>query len=233
MAAFFGSKLVLPIGCTCISELQLQMTPGARQAPYFFDWAGTTIAATIEILGRSGAPFVEKEGDLEVYNGRVRAKNIRGVHFWHINWFFGIPDNQRISSLADYPEGLQKFIHYHRVVMSRLNTDHDEIHCLWNNVQPNLLLHADLAGEPRSGYFLTAERYAAIKESCKRLRARKIAVWFACHREDVDGSLIGNDDVTVLDVRRSPTEFQGAPGLFDPVLEKMGISHAAQAVRQS
>ena len=233
MAAFFGNKLVLPIGCTCISELQLQMTPGARLAPYFFDWAGTTIDATIEILNRSGAPFVERESDLEVFNGRVRAKHIRGVHFWHINWFLGIPDLQRISSLAGYAEGVEKFIHYHRMVMSRLNNDHDELHCLWNNVQPNLLLHADLAAEPRSGYFLTAERYEAIKENCKRLRARKLAVWFVCHPDDVDESLVDKDDVTVLDVPRTPTEFKGAPGLFDPALEKMGISisRPAQAVR--
>jgi hypothetical protein len=108
-------------------------------------------------------------------------------------------------------------------MMGRLNSEHDEIHCVWNNVQPNLLLHAEMAGEPRSGYFLTAQAYAAIKESCKRLRARKIAVWFVCHQDDVDGSLVGQDDVTVLDVPRSPAEFKGAPGLFDPVLEKMGI----------
>lgn len=234
MAAFFGNKLVLPIGCTCISELQLQMMPGGRQAPYFFDWAGTTIAATIEILNRSGAPFVEQESDLEVFNGRVRAKNIRGVHFWHINWFLGIPDMQRISSLADHATRLQKFIYYHRVVMSRLNIDHDEIHCLWNNIQPNLLHHAEEVGEPRSGYFLTAERYAAIKETCKqRLRARKIAVWFVCHRDELDESLVGNDDVTVLDVPRSPTEFRGAPGLYAPVLEKMGISRVEQMFRVS
>jgi hypothetical protein len=224
MAAFFGNRLVLPIGCTCISDVQLQMTPGARIAPYFFDWAGTTIAATIEILNRSGTPFVEHEGDLEVHNGRVRAKNVRGVHFWHINSFFGMPVMQEISSLADHAEGLQKFIHYHRMVMSRLNGDHEEIHCLWNNIQPNLLLHAELAGEPRSGYFLTAERYAAIKETCKqRLRARKIAVWFVCHRDDLDDSLVGKDDVTVLDVPRSPTEWKGPPGLLGPVLDKMGI----------
>jgi len=229
MAAFFGNKLVLPIGCSCISDVQLQMTPGARYAPYFFDWAGCTIDATIEILNRSGIPFVEHEGDLELVNGRVRAKTIRGVHFWHINSFLGLPEMQRISSLAEHAAGLEKFIHYHRVAMSRLNSDHDEIHCLWNNVQPNLIHHAERAGEPRSGYFLTAERYAAIKESCKRLRARKIAVWFVCHREDVDGSLVDNDDVTVLDVPRSPTEYKGAPGLFDTAFEKMGISRAAQA----
>jgi hypothetical protein len=232
MAAFFGEKLVLPIGCSCISDVQLQLTPGHRYVPYFFDWAGCTIDATIEILNRSGVPFIEHEGDLELVNGRVRAKNIPGVHLWHINTFLGLPDMQRISSLADYPEGVQKFIHYHRVMMSRLNSEHEEAHCVWSNVQPNLIHHAEMAGEPRSAYFLTAERYAALKESCKRLRAPKIAVWFVCHPEDVDRSLVGRNDVIVLDVPRSPSEYQGAPGLFDPILEKMGISLAAHTVRQ-
>ena len=230
MAAFFGNKLVLPIGCSCITDVQLQLTPGHRYVPYFFDWAGCTIDATIEILNRDGAPFIEHAGDLELVNGRVRAKNVPGVHLWHINSFLGLPDLQRISSLADYPAGVEKFIHYHRVMMSRLGSDHDEIHCVWTNVQPNLIHHAEMAGEPRSAYFLTVERYAAIKESCKRLRARKIAVWFVCHKDDVDGSLAGKDDVTVMEVPRSRDEYQGAPGLFAPVLEKMGISRAAQAV---
>jgi hypothetical protein len=230
MAAFFGNKLVLPVGCSCITDVQLQITPGARYVPYFFDWAGCTIDATIEILNRSGAPFIEQADDLELVNGRARAKKIAGVHLWHINSFLGLPELQRISSLADYPEGVEKFIHYHRTMMSRLMSDHDEIHCVWTNVQPNLIHHATNAGEPRAAYFLTAERYAAIKESCKRLRARKIAAWFVCHGEDMDGSLAGKDDVTVMDLPRSRSDFHGTPGLFDPVLEKMGISRAAQAV---
>ena len=233
MAAFFGNKLVLPIGCSCITDVQLQLTPGHRYVPYFFDWAGCTIDATIEILQRSGAPFIEHESDLEVVNGRVRAKHVAGVHLWHINSFLGLPEMQKVTRLADYPAGVDKFIHYHRTMMSRLTIDHDEIHCVWTNVQPNLIHHAERAGEPRSAYFLTAERYDAIKESCKRLRAKKLAVWFVCHQDDMDGSLAGRDDVTVMDLPRSPTEYQGAPGLFDPILDKMGISRSAQAGRQS
>ena len=229
MAAFFGNKLVLPIGCSCISDIHLQRAPDGRYAPYFFDWAGCTIDATIEILNRSGVPFVERTGDLELVDGRVRTKTVRGVHLWHINSFLGLPEMQRISSLAEHAAGVEKFIHYHRTMMSRLTSDHEEIHCLWNNIQPNLIHHAERAGEPRSAYFLSAERYAAIKESCKRLRARKIAVWFVCHREDTDESLFGQDDVTVLDVPRSPTEFEGPPGLFDTAFEKMGVRRPAQA----
>jgi hypothetical protein len=94
---------------------------------------------------------------------------------------------------------------------------------VWSNIQPNLQHAVQEVGEPWSQFVLTPERYAAIKASCARLRARKVAVWFVCRGDDMDDRLAGLEDVVVLDEPRSKTEFRGRPGLFDPVFERMGI----------
>ena len=224
MAAFFGKKLVLPIGCSCIAQLQLQtslrLLP-STPATYFFDWVGLSADTTVEILNRQ-KPFIRSVNDLELAHGRVRARNVR-VHFWHINGFFGLPRSQKIPSLVDYPEGMKKFLDYHLYVMDQFKRQVEELHCLWTNVQPNLRRSAEEIGVPWSDFALTSARYTALKESCARLKARKISVWFIARRDHMDPELAAQRDVTVVDVVESPTDFRGAIGLFDPVFEKMGI----------
>jgi hypothetical protein len=232
MAAFFGNKLVLPIGCSCISQLQLQVSKRlmeSRPSAYVFDWAGATVEATVRILHRQ-TPFVNSAADLELVNDRVRCKSMRGVYFWHMKkYFLQIPESKRISSLADYPEAISKFIVQHHYEMAKFKEKVGEVHCLWSNIQPNLKHASEEVGEPWSGHFLTSERYAAIKEACSRLQAGKIAVWFVCRAEDMDDRLARYDDVVVLKAARSPTDFMGKAGLFDPVFERMGICRPPRA----
>ena len=229
MAALFGNKLVLPIGCSCITQFQLlnstRLLP-ARPVSGFFDWAGSGADSTVEILNRR-KPFIRSVDDLEVLHGRVRAKSLR-VHFWHINQFFEIPMSQKIDSLLDYPEGTKKFVDHHRFLMGLFHQRVDELHCLWTNVQPNLRQSCDEVRVPWSDFRLTSARYAALKESCARLNARKISVWFICRRDHMDPELAAQRDVTVLDVVESQTDCRGETCLFDPVFEQMGICRPAK-----
>jgi hypothetical protein len=226
MAALFGHQLVLPIGCSCITQFQLEGSTrlAASSLPgYVFDWAIATPDSTVAVLDRR-TPFVEGESDLELVGDRVRSKAIPGFYFWHIKHHLQLADSERISDLSRHPEGLRRFLDQHRHVMRKFGGEVDDVHCVWSNIQPNLAHALQEVGEPWSQFFLTPERYAAIKASCARLRAHKVAVWFVCRSEDLDGSLAGLEDVVVLDVPRSKTDFKGTPGLFDPVFERMRIS---------
>ena len=229
MAALFGRRLVLPIGCSCITQFQLQGSTrlAASQMPgYVFDWAIATADSTVAVLDRQ-TPFVERDIDLELVGDRVRSRVIPGFYFWHIKHYLQIADAARISDLSGHPEGLRRFLDQHRHVMSKFGDAVEEVHCVWSNIQPNLQYAVREVGEPWSQFVLTPERYAAIKASCARLRAQKVAVWFVCRGEDVDGSLAGLEDVVVLDEPRSNSEFKGTTGLFDPVFERMGICRPA------
>ena len=229
MAGLFGHQLVLPIGCSCITQFQLQGSTrlAASSMPgYLFDWAICTPESTVEVLDRQ-TPFVEREGDLELVGDRVRSSAIPGFYFWHIKHYLQIADSVRISDLSLHPEGLRRFLDQHRHVMGKFGHHLDEVHCVWSNIQPNLAHAVQEVGEPWSQFFLTPERYSAIKASCARLRARRVAVWFVCRSEDVDVSLVGHEDVVVLDVPRSKTEFKGSTGLFDPVFERMQITSSS------
>jgi hypothetical protein len=229
MAAFFGKKLVLPIGCSCIQQIQLQrstrLLPLGRSV-YFFDWAGVPPDDTVKILNQR-RPIVEKDSDLELVHGKVRARAMKGVYFWHIKPFLGVPDTKPIVDLTDHPQGVQRFLDHHRFIMKKLNDEVGEIHCLWTNIQPNLQDDVRRVRGAWADFLLTVDRYASIKDACSRLPAKKITTWFVCRKEDMDASLTGKDDVIVMDVPRSPTDFRGEVGLFDPVFEKMGICRPA------
>lgn len=230
MAALFGRQLVLPIGCSCITQFQLQGSTRLRATSmpgYVFDWAITTPDSTVMVLDRQTA-FVERESDLELVGDRVRSRAIPGFYFWHIKHHLQIADGVRISDLSRHPEGVQRLLDQHRHVMGKFGTGIDEVHCVWSNIQPNLAHAVDEVGEPWSQFVLTPERYSRLKASCARLRARRVTTWFICRGEDIDASLTGLDDVVVLDVPRSQTDFTGAAGLFDPVFEKIGISRRGQ-----
>ena len=230
MAALFDDQLVLPIGCSCITQFQLQGSTRLRPSAlpgYVFDWAIATPDSTVAILDRQ-TPFVERESDLELVDDRVRSKAVPGFYFWHIKHYLELADSARISDLSRHPEGLQKFLDQHRYVMGKFGRAAGDVHCVWSNIQPNLQHAAREVGDPWSQFVLTPERYAAIKASCSRLRARTVTVWFVGRAEDVDASLAGLEDVILLDVPRSNTEFKGEPGLFDPLFERMGIGRPAR-----
>jgi hypothetical protein len=225
MAALFGHRLVLPIGCSCITQFQLKGS--ARVAPsalpgYVFDWAIATPDSTVTILDRR-APFAEREGDLELVDDRVRSRTVPGFYFWHIKHHLQLADSVRIADLSQHPEGLRRFLEQHRHVMGKFANEVDQVDCVWSNIQPNLQHAVREVGESWSQFVLTPERYAAIKASCAQLPARKVTAWFVCRGDDVDRSLVGREDVVILDEPRSTTEFKGRPGLFDPVFERIGI----------
>ena len=229
MAALFGHRLVLPIGCSCITQFQLQGSTRllASQMPgYVFDWAVATPDSTVSVLDRQ-TPFVQEDADVELVNDRVRSRAIPGFYFWHIKHYLQLADAVRISDLSDHSDGMRRFLDQHRHVMSKFAGEIEEVHCVWSNIQPNLQHAAQEVGEPWSNFLLTPQRYADIKASCARLRARRVSVWFICRDEDVESSLTGLEDVVVLDEPRSKTEFRGRAGLFDAVFERMGICRPA------
>jgi hypothetical protein len=225
MAAFFGERLVLPIGCSCVAQFQLQLSPRLRSArldAQLFDWAITTPDATASLLAQPG-PVVEALDELELVHGRVRARRQRGLYFWHIKKTLGLPEATPLTRLDAHRKGMQQFISQHRHLAAKLGAPVEELHCLWSNVQPNLRHAVEAVGEPWSAFELTAARYDAIRAACAQWPARRLHNWFVCRPEDVEPSLHAAPGVVLLDLPRDPLEYQGAPGLFDPVFERMGI----------
>ena len=233
MAAFIGNRLVLPIGCSCIAQFQLQLSPrleSARLDAQLFDWAITKPDATAGLLSRP-RPVVEALEDLEVVHGRVRARSEPGLYFWHIKKTLGLPEPRPLTRLADHREGVNQFIAQHRHLVGKLGGAVDELHCLWSNVQPNLRSAIEAVGEPWADFELTVARYHAIREACGAWPASRIHTWFVCRSQDVDPALHDAPGVVLLDLPRDPLEYKGAPGLFDPVFERMGIFDPGQAGR--
>jgi hypothetical protein len=225
VAVDFGATRVLPIGCSCIGQFQLQQS--TRLLPHrvdaqLFDWAIASPEASAQVMGRPEV-FVEGAKDIELVHDRVRSRRVEGFWFWHIKKTFELPEAKPIVRLANHPIGLKNFFAQHRHLLDKLGAPVEDLHCLWTNIQPNLRHAVEAVGEPWSRFVLTPGRYEALLEGCARLPARRMQAWFIGRPEDVDSSLHGRPDVILLDLPRDPLEYKGAPGLFDPVFERMGI----------
>jgi hypothetical protein len=220
MGALLDSTFVLPIGCSCINQFQINQSPQFRftgGTATFFDWLITKPDATVDVL-KARAPFVRSLDDLELVNGRVRSRAHPGLYFWHMSKDVpGAP--MRLSDLSEVAAGIEGFVAKHAHVMGKLNALPESVHCLWSNIQPNL--RNDVQGlEDWQDFHLTHQRYEALKQACSTLPAKNVAVTFVVRAEDAEAALHDLDDVVLIDCPRSE-DYRGTPGLFNPAFERI------------
>jgi hypothetical protein len=226
MGMLFGDTLVLPIGCSCIAQFQLQLAtclpPGTRSSQ-LLDWTIATPRATVRMLGRR-TPVVSGHDDLFMLpTSRAGVKALPGLYFWHIRRSLGLPETQPLQDLAHHRDAVARFVEQHRHLVRKLGERHRRLVCLWTNVQPNLRRAAQINGLPWSDFVLTPARHRAIRTACASLPADDVITWFVGRAEDVSPALHDREDVVLLDVPRSPTDYRGEPDLFAPAFARMGL----------
>lgn len=173
MAWRVGRKLLLPIGCSCIVQFQLDRstilaaiagsTPPftvAKEA-WLFDWQITKPDTTVDILS-SAARGIGGIEDFDLHECMVRSKRFAGLYFWHICKDLGKP-GLRIDHLDELRPEEDRIIGKYDHLFKKLRTREDEIHCIWSNVQPNLQIAAEMVREPWDDFVLTKERYEPVK----------------------------------------------------------------------
>lgn len=181
------------------------------------DWVIVTPDATISIL-ENLKPFIHSLGDLELVDGRIRARVHPGMYFWHMNTEISSP-SLTFQSLAELAPAIGTIVQKHHYLIQKMAHLPDKVHCLWSNIQPNLQ-DAVTGLETWENFYLTPARYESIKRACALLPTKKLEISFVCRKEDVDSVLHAKEDVVLLECPRSQ-DYMGMPGLFDPVFEKI------------
>lgn len=224
MGMLYGDTLVLPVGCSCIAQFQLQMAtrmPPGQASSQLLDWTIATPRATVHMLRRR-APVVAGADDLFLLpTSRAGVKAVPGLYFWHIRRSLGLPENEPLRDLAGHGEAVARFVEQHAHQVAKLGQHRRRVVCLWTNVQPNLRHAAEINALPWSRFRLTPARYRGIRAACAGLPADEVSTWFVGRPEDVSPALHGREDVVLLDLPRSATDFQGTPDLFEPVFARM------------
>ena len=224
MGMLYGDTLLLPVGCSCIAQFQLQMAtrmPPGQASSQLLDWTIATPRATVRLLRRR-LPVVASADDLFLLpTSRAGVKSVPGLYFWHIRRSLGLPETEPLRDLAHQGEAVARFVEQHRHQVAKLGQRRRRLVCLWSNVQPNLRHAAEINGLPWSHFRLTAARHRGIRAACASLPADEVSTWFVGRPEDVSPALHGRDDVLLLDLPRSATDFQGTPDLFEPLFARI------------
>jgi hypothetical protein len=123
-------------------------------------------------------------------------------------------------TIDDLKPGIDGAVQKHRHLMKKLVEPHDEVHCLWSNIQPNIQGAFESVGVSWSDCVLTEQKYDALKGECARMPWKKTFVWFVCRAADIEPTLIGRDDVLVVECPLG-VDSRAPDGLFDPIFRKI------------
>ncbi len=219
-------RMILPIGCSCIVQFQLQQSrliefalstvSGAELFAGPFDWLISTPDASAAVLEAREIPLRGLD-ELELRNGLAQARRQDGLYFWHINKEIGKPALQ-LDSLDELAPAEAAIVGKYRALSERFGAGDWALCCLWSNIQPNLQIAAGMVDRPWSDFHLTEARYAALRQACARLPAASVTMRFVCRPEDVSPDLHHRPDVHLLPLARSDA-YKGEPDLFHPVFE--------------
>lgn len=221
MAAIRENTLILPVGCSCINQFQILQTSllnDWQHTAHFFDWIIASPDDTIKLLNDL-KPFLSSIDDFEIVNRKVRSKHYPGIYFWHMAEALGL-NIAYINSLEDIKKDIHFAIEKYNYMLLKMSEIKTDIHCLWTNIQPNLKHDLEWVGEDWNNFYLTQKRYYQIQEKCAKLSPNKVKTWFIVRPEDIDQSLLGKEDVILLNVPLS-SDYKGAIGMYDVVFEKI------------
>jgi len=197
MATLTQSSYIIPIGCSCINQLQLNFKYGTSgYDSHLFDFNIVTPDSTIEIFKSKGQPFLNSINDLSLHSSQIlSSKKLPGFYWWHMEQFIG--KEFYASSVKDFESHIQKFTDKHKYQVKKFfEIEHSNIIFLWSNIQPNLKVACETFFDQ---FILTSSRYWGMKDAVnKSFKGSRII--FLVRPELVESELFEKNDVLRFDV---------------------------------
>ena len=221
LALQFNNRLILPIGCSCITSFELNNAPvfaGADHDAHFFDWMIATPDSTCDLLDNL-TPFIHSIDDFRLHGQRIKSRKFPGLYFWHI-----LHEGANVTlfdNLDPLEAQFSSVSNKYNYMIKKLAAVNQDTCCIWTNIQPNLKGAVENTGMDWADFVLTQSRYERLKRSLRRIAPhRSQNIFFVCRAEDVAESLAGCEDVYILDVGRGPAVTIG-PDRFGPVFSRI------------
>lgn len=209
-----ADRAVLPIGCSCINQFQIDghFGKGAARGS-LFQWIIATPRATAQVFNRLRAGTLasafEDRADFRLDGNRLAHRRFDGLYHWH--------EAGRDVLDIRRPEHFHRFRSKVRHLIANTRAADVPVWLLWSNIQPNLRgAVEEVEGLDWNDFRLTRQAHAEIRWAAGEVFADPRFV-FVGRREDIDRDLWDRPDVTLMDLPRSE-KFRGPPGLFADIL---------------
>ena len=215
MASVIGDKIIVPIGCSCITQFQLNFFYSHQKYnSQIFDWTLFTPDSLISILDSNFESLLKALENIRFFRpGIVKAGNLPGYYWWHVNEI--CKTSQRgFQSIEEFEDKIgtnfKNKIKYQIKKFKKIN-DANNLIFIWSNTQPNLkeVLKTHWENED---FNLTSFRYRKICTIIKNIYPQS-TLRFAVRPEITDKEILGRKNVYVINTPIS-NEYMGNPFLF-------------------
>ncbi|MEA9603804.1 hypothetical protein VC159_04975 [Polynucleobacter sp. JS-JIR-II-c23] len=203
----FHNLIVSSIGCSCINQFQIEdfflNNPDSYIEKGVFDYIIISPQSTIDLfksINRYQQVF-EDINNYEILKKKLFHKHFECLYFWHEKYIFNEFD-------------LKKTILNIKKKIANINPVPGMNHLLiWSNIQPNLKIMMEGIGQDYNNFILTEQLYRSLKEQTKLLYGENSRLIFISREQDVQGGLVSNSDVHIIELERS-LDFRGEKKLF-------------------
>lgn len=214
MATDTKKHYIVPIGCSCITQFQLNFAYTEKQyVSQIFDWNLFTPDSLINILESNFESLANASENIQIHlPGIVKAGNLPGYYWWHANKIIG--ENKSFQSIEEFEEKIgsafRSKLHYQIDKFMNIS-DSSNLVFIWSNAQPNLKKALTVHWESND-FNLTNNRYQKI---CSLIKGKypNSTVKFAVREEITDKEILCQEDVYVINVPISD-EYEGDKSLF-------------------
>ncbi|MEB6606134.1 glycosyltransferase family 25 protein [Aeromonas sanarellii] len=222
MSIVYKNTILVPIGCSCITQMQLGGFFGPKsERSDFFDYLVTSPKGFLEFLNlidNTNHDLFNKE-NISSVNGRLHLKSNTNMFFWHADRFLRC-NGDEILEVNDGFSGFENKYNHLLKKFIELKTSKSDLHFIWSNVQPDLIKNGVAVNLGEEAFHLSHSLYKHIKEAIFYFFGNRAKVWFVSNHEDIDESLISNEDVCTLNIERGKNYFVDE-FLFSSVLKKI------------
>jgi len=209
-----GKTRIMPIGCSCISQFQIQkhFVPLPTQSG-FFDWNIATPAASAAVMDAySDGSLLPKLVDRAAYFTLSPRKYLMnghfpGLYFWH-EPSEDILDQGNPHRFEAFCDKLR-----HMVAQSFKNTP--QPHLIWSNTQPNLQIVTARVSDDWAAFGLSVAGYDRLTEAAAKLFSNP-HIYFAVNEHDCAPALLSRANVYPLGLPRC-AKYVGPKGHYGPI----------------
>lgn len=222
-------ECLLPIGCSCISQFQLEFFAAAHPGEFnasgsFFRWNIITPEATARLLSElqinKNFSLFDSRDDVIFDAGVPCSRKIEGIYFWHIHRDVGARSRAELPAILDTDAAIAKLKLKYDHLLSKLRELPRETLFVWSNIQPNLQSTvAALNHLSWNDFILTSERMAAIRQSLRTLGFESTKCVWICRQDDC-AVTEPSAEIRLMELPRSG-EYKGQQGLFDVIYRSL------------
>lgn len=215
-----GTTCIIPIGCSCITQFQIEKHFGRTAVQSsFFDWMITAPGATIALMtAQLDGTLAEKMADRTAYNLHSKCRYMANAHFPGL-YFWHEKGGDILAEPAKFAAFLDKM--QHLFARSFMPPPGHAVHLIWSNLQPNLKIVTARVTDNWAAFCLSSETYAQLTEVTARLYPGAV-FHVVANPDDCDPALANLPNVYLIDLERS-AKYIGPKGLYKPVFEQIPV----------